>query len=171
LGLDSLTSIEALYALKSEFGLELPSDFFSTCPTARSVHAFLSSRTRPSTKVEPVVTKAIDFQIAAKVADIPQTNISKIAKTLRLDTVPVPIQKSNSTGRLPIFLIHDGSGLINYCDRLLPLDRDVWGIHNPRFVTAQPWDNIIHMATAYADYILSTTSMPAILGGKFYFLL
>ncbi|TFK43602.1 polyketide synthase [Crucibulum laeve] len=46
LGLDSLTSIEALGALKSEFGLELPGDFFSDYKTAREVQSYLSKRLR-----------------------------------------------------------------------------------------------------------------------------
>jgi len=168
LGLDSLTSIEALYALKNEFGLELPADLFTTCPTARSVLSFLSGHLRAGTQImEPVVTNPIGLEVAAKVVDIAQTNIARIARALRLDTVPVSIQQSKTTDRLPLFLIHDGSGLVNYYDRLSPLDRNIWGIHNPRFVTAQPWDGVVQMAMAYTDYILSATSMPVILGGKF----
>lgn len=44
LGLDSLTSIEALGALKSEFNLELPGDFFSSYKTARAVQSYLATR-------------------------------------------------------------------------------------------------------------------------------
>lgn len=44
LGLDSLTSIEALHALKTQFGLDLPGNFFTTCATARAVQSYLSSR-------------------------------------------------------------------------------------------------------------------------------
>jgi acyl carrier protein len=46
LGLDSLTSIEALGALKSEFNLELPGDFFHSYKTARAVQSYLAARLR-----------------------------------------------------------------------------------------------------------------------------
>ncbi|KAL0948282.1 hypothetical protein HGRIS_010876 [Hohenbuehelia grisea] len=166
LGLDSLTSIEALHALKNEFGLDLPSDFFTVCPNARSVQAYLSLHLRAKAKIEAAVApKTIDSHLKAKVAEVAQTNLSRIAKALRLDIVPVPIQQSKTTTNLPVFLIHDGSGLVNYYERLSPLNRNIWGIHNPHFVTAQPWDNVVHMATAYADYIQSTSKGPVIVGG------
>lgn len=46
LGLDSLTSIEALGALRSEFNLELPGDFFSSYKTARAVQAYLATHVK-----------------------------------------------------------------------------------------------------------------------------
>ncbi|KAF8897468.1 hypothetical protein BD779DRAFT_1667443 [Infundibulicybe gibba] len=46
LGLDSLTSIEALGALKDEFGLDLPGNFFTAHPTARTVQTYLSQQLR-----------------------------------------------------------------------------------------------------------------------------
>jgi iterative type I PKS product template protein len=139
LGLDSLTSIEALAALKNEFGIDLPSNIFRTCPTARGIQAYLSGHVK--------------------------SNLTSIANVLRLRTLPVPLQTSMVAGRTPLFVIHDGSGLINYYDRLSPLARPVWGIHNPRFITGQPWDGIISMAVSYAEYVYDTLSEPVILGG------
>ncbi|EPQ54389.1 polyketide beta-ketoacyl-synthase [Gloeophyllum trabeum ATCC 11539] len=104
LGLDSLTSIEALQALRTEFGLDLPSNFFQTNSTP----------------------KAVD---------------------------------------LPLFLVHDGSGLVNYYERLSPLDRNIWGIHNPNFITGQAYDSVVAMASEYADLITKTASGPILLGG------
>jgi len=46
LGLDSLTSIEALGALKSEFNLDLPGDLFSSCKTARAVQSYLTAQNK-----------------------------------------------------------------------------------------------------------------------------
>lgn len=166
LGLDSLTSIEALQALKSQFGLELPVDIFATHPTIRAFQTYLTALTQASTELSdspaaqpPLVTKPKADQFA-------HTRLSKIGKALRLDMIPVPLQKSSRSDRLPLFLIHDGSGLTNYYDRLSPLDRTTWGIHNPHFLTSEPWDNVVHMATAYAQYVRSTTAGPIILGGK-----
>jgi len=163
LGLDSLTSIEALHALKTEFGLSLPGDFFSTCTTLRMVKSYLSDQRKsfelPAVKVHP------PDPVAKITPEDEQPNLGRIALALRLDTIPVSLQESNTNDRLPLFLIHDGSGLVNYYERLSPMNRTVWGIHNPHFLSAQPWDGVVKMAEAYVQYILSITSGPLILGG------
>ncbi|KAJ6614787.1 putative polyketide synthase [Mycena sp. CBHHK59/15] len=173
LGLDSLTSIEALHALKTEFGLDLPSDFFTMHSTPRAVQNYIAgSRTVPKidktsaiTLVAP--TKATPLEAAAPPTNAAlSTSLGRITKALQLDTVPVPIQRPETSGRLPLFFIHDGSGLVNYYDRLSFLDRAIWGIHNPRFVSGRPWDGLVDLAAAYVDYILSTTTGPLLLGGQ-----
>ncbi|KAJ3575743.1 hypothetical protein NP233_g904 [Leucocoprinus birnbaumii] len=147
LGLDSLTSIEALAALKTEFGLELPGSFFSDYGT-------LQSRSSPSGSEE-----TSEFSIT-----IPPASATRLTKALKLDTVPLPLQKSTSTS-LPLFLIHDGSGLINYYNGISSLGRQVWGFNNPNFASSKPWSGVHAMASAYADYISKITSGPVILGG------
>ncbi|KAA1479595.1 alpha/beta-hydrolase, partial [Dentipellis sp. KUC8613] len=62
-------------------------------------------------------------------------------------------------------LIHDGSGLVLYIRRLSPLDRDIWGIHNPHFITSQPWESVVSMAAEYSEFATKTTSEPLLLGG------
>ncbi|KAL0945469.1 hypothetical protein HGRIS_000958 [Hohenbuehelia grisea] len=46
LGLDSLTSIEAIGAIKTEYGLDVPGDFFMTCSSARAVQSYISAQLR-----------------------------------------------------------------------------------------------------------------------------
>ncbi|KAF4596739.1 Type I Iterative Polyketide synthase (PKS) [Pleurotus pulmonarius] len=46
LGLDSLTSIEAIAAIKTEFGLDVPGDFFEQCATARAVEGYIAAQLR-----------------------------------------------------------------------------------------------------------------------------
>jgi len=46
LGLDSLTSIEALGALKGQFNLDLPGEFFHSYKTARAVQSYLATHIR-----------------------------------------------------------------------------------------------------------------------------
>ncbi|KAJ6526457.1 polyketide synthase [Mycena capillaripes] len=157
LGLDSFTAIEALHALKSKFRLDLPNDFFIKHPTPRAVQSYLSG-----TKSQ----KSVSLEESLQPADAPlSSNLPRIAKALQLDVVPVPIQHPETSGRLPLFFIHDGSGLVNYYYHLSFLDRAIWGIHNPRFIGGKPWDGLLDMAAAYVDYILSTTSGPLLLGG------
>ncbi|KAF8125118.1 Alpha/Beta hydrolase protein, partial [Boletus edulis] len=53
----------------------------------------------------------------------------------------------------PLYLVHDGSGLVSHYERLLPLHRDVWGLSNPRFFSGDPWQTLEEMAQAYAQTI------------------
>ncbi|KAF9464084.1 beta-ketoacyl synthase, partial [Collybia nuda] len=161
LGLDSLTSIEALYTLKNEVGLDLPSNFFTNYPTVRAVQTYISS-SQAATK-HAKTHSDIDVNTAIKILDN-HANSNSLIKSLGHTELPMCLQES-STGRIPLFLIHDGSGLVNYYNRLSFLDRPTWGIYNPHFATAQPWNSVVQMATSYADYVSSQTSGPVILGG------
>ncbi|KAF7320598.1 hypothetical protein HMN09_00144300 [Mycena chlorophos] len=157
LGLDSLTAIEALHELKATFGLDLPGDFFLHHSTPKAVQEYFAI---------PKLAKIASATLPATPALVP----SRLTKALQLDTVPVSIQRPTTTGlgRLPLFFVHDGSGLVNYYDRLAFLDREIWGIHNPRFASgsAAPWGELVHMAGAYVDYILGTCPTgPLLLGG------
>ncbi|KAF7337824.1 Non-reducing polyketide synthase terA [Mycena venus] len=173
LGLDSMTAIEALHVLKTEFGLALPSDFFIWCSTPRAIQAYIrASGPKSAPKVAapfPVTfsgVKPITLEEGPQPADAPLSlSLGRITMALQLHTVPVPIQRPETSGRLPLFFIHDGSGLVSYYDRLSFLDRAIWGIHNPRFVSRRGWDSLVDMAAAYVEYILSTTSGPLLLGG------
>ncbi|KAF8224464.1 polyketide beta-ketoacyl-synthase [Tricholoma matsutake] len=157
LGLDSLTSIEILSSLKNEFGLELPGNFFAAFPTIRAVKSYLSSQGLAGEKLAPLSNPSTNM------ADEEQTDYNNLIKALRLDMSLIPIQDSKS-GRAPLFLIHDGSGLVHYYDRLSRMDRPIWGINNPRFIAGEAWDSIAHMAKAYSDLIASQATGPVILG-------
>ncbi|KAG5652522.1 Type I Iterative PKS, partial [Sphagnurus paluster] len=152
LGLDSLTSIEALHALKSEFGLDIPTNIFTTYHTSREVQAYLSSR----------LTERPESPNSKLGSSSKSTGI--ITNILRLDTVPLLLQTCDSK-RPPLFLIHDGSGLVNYLERLPEIGRSVWGIQNPKFITERSWDSITQMGKAYADLIRNATAGPVLLGG------
>jgi iterative type I PKS product template protein len=176
LGLDSMAAIELLHALEIEFGLELPRDFFLSCSTPRAIQAYIASAiSTPKTAAPFPVSFTSSAKSRASVspknspptANIPRTSLGLITKALQLDTVPIPIQRPDTSGRLPLFFVHDGSGLVNYYDRLSFLDRTIWGIHNPRFISGRAWGGVIDMAATYVDYVLSTTSGPLLLGGKY----
>ncbi|KAJ7439083.1 putative polyketide synthase [Mycena latifolia] len=176
LGLDSLATIEVLHTLNTEFGLDLPTDFFTTYSTPRAVQAYISSPKSSSFKDDkaspmPLVSsvkpdKAVPLESTPRPANVlPSASLGWIIRALQLDTMPVLIQRPQTSGRLPLYFIHDGSGLVNYYDRLSFLDRAIWGIHNPRFTSGRPWEALVDMAAAYVEYILSTTSGPLLLGG------
>jgi hypothetical protein len=55
---------------------------------------------------------------------------------------------------IPLVLLHDGGGTIFSYHALGPLNRDVYGISNPRFEDGKAWEGGIHeMAQAYAQMI------------------
>ncbi|KAJ7206375.1 putative polyketide synthase [Mycena pura] len=173
LGLDSLTSIEARRALKTQFGADLPSDFFTIYSTASAVQAYFSGPKRaevvqpsPAAVLSSTKQKSMQPSGSLRLAhSLLDASFTRIGRALQLDAIPVPIQQPETSGRLPLFVIHDGSGLVNYYDRVSFLDRAIWGIHNPRFASGRPWDGLVDMAAAYVDYILSTTAGPLLLGG------
>ena len=83
-----------------------------------------------------------------------------------LDTVTICVQRTRQPGRVPLFLIHDGSGLVKYIHNLPPLGRDLWGIHNPYFINSRPWESVESMAAEYAKYTIKAAGLgPVILGG------
>uniref|UniRef100_A0A0W0G8P1 Putative polyketide synthase n=1 Tax=Moniliophthora roreri TaxID=221103 RepID=A0A0W0G8P1_MONRR len=154
LGLDSLASIEVTHALKLKHSLEISRDFFILYPTIRAVKAHLATRDTISAPKDD------------KPSIVEGSDEAEIVHMLRLDANPVLYQEPGSPGGLPIFLIHDGSGLANYYERLSPLHRSVSGIHNPRFLQAERWNNLTEMAKVYADFIINkAVSGSVIIGG------
>ncbi|KAK2462565.1 hypothetical protein APHAL10511_005408 [Amanita phalloides] len=147
LGLDSLTTIEAIHALKKKLDVDLPSNIFASCNTLRALQDYLAVRSHGDQKGDA------EYE-------------SPCNNALAVGTIPYPLQIPNtSLNRLPLILIHDGSGLTTYYDRLTSLDRAVWAINNPHFRTADPWDSITEMADYYADRIRYLDQASVIVGG------
>ncbi|KAL0058113.1 hypothetical protein AAF712_015224 [Marasmius tenuissimus] len=147
LGLDSLASIELLHELQYKHNLPLPDTFFVDYATLGAIRSSFST-TAPSA----VVPTGLDL---------------KVMETLRLSSNPTLVQNP-STSKPPLFLIHDGSGLSSYYSRMLPLDRALWAIHNPNFISSEPWNDLSELATVYAKFITSSVkSGPVLIGGNF----
>ena len=152
LGLDSLTTIEALHELRKQFGSVVPSNLFVFCNTIHALQDYFDIHSRANTK--PVESKS--------------GSLFNVLPVLRLDTIPYPLQVPDlPSDRTPLILIHDGSGLTTYYDRLTSLNRAVWAINNPHFETADPWDSISKMAGCYADRVRHLEQPSIIIGGKF----
>ncbi|KZP30156.1 putative polyketide synthase [Athelia psychrophila] len=133
LGLDSLTTIEAIHCFKQS-GHDLSHDIFQTYNTIRAIQIFLS--------------------------ESPQF-IGKSNCGPRLNRIQV-----FSRGA-PLFLIHDGSGMVDYFSRMPSLGRDVWTIPNPHFGNDAPWPwaDLESMAQEYTSYVTSMSSGPVLVGG------
>ncbi|KAI9508881.1 putative polyketide synthase [Russula earlei] len=117
----------------SHFSLSLPSDLFATHTSAKAIQSFITSRLRASCESPNGSTHSC-------LADTMDGNAGLSLSALHLDTVPVPVQRTRSSGRAPLFLIHDGGGLVKYIHNIPSLGRDLWGIDNPYFITSQPWE-------------------------------
>lgn len=156
LGLDSLSSIETLHALNDHYGIALPQDIFSNCVDLPSLEAYISSSLVRSSKP---VKKEPELMVNPR--------HRSLEHAFHLDTLPRPIKSSPTSTNYPLFVVHDGSGLVDYYDRLSDIERDIWGIHNPNFLSEQQWKSVSDMATAYSSLVMSVTKGPLLLGGKY----
>ena len=148
LGLDSLGSMEAICRIKKEYNIHLPASFFEVNRTIHDIHASIQDTLKSSPiddklNTQLVVNNNNRSPVKGRLADI-----------LNLDRKLVPLQQSPGN-ETPLVLIHDGSGLTISYRCIANLNRDVWGINNPRFASrAGPWESVLEMAESYAEYIL-----------------
>ncbi|OAX36486.1 putative polyketide synthase [Rhizopogon vinicolor AM-OR11-026] len=145
LGLDSLSSLEALQALKTEFNVDLPHNTFAYCSTIASLNSFLDSPPSPVLERNRTSTE-----------------------TLRLtsfDTRLARLQVKQDKTAVPLLLIHDGSGLTSHYESLLPLHREVFALANPRLITGGKWETLEQMAESYTDVVLGAIPDQIIIGG------
>lgn len=146
LGLDSLSSIELRHTLNSALRIHLPQDILARCLTVQDLSAALSDLSGHSSLApgQPSV--------------------------LRATPNPILLQDGGEGGRrTPLFMVHDGSGMVHPYMSLGDLARTVWGIHNPRLPTGDEWaGGILELATYYAELIRATldAGQSCILGGK-----
>ncbi|KAK7035442.1 polyketide beta-ketoacyl-synthase [Paramarasmius palmivorus] len=154
LGLDSLTSIEVMQAVHDTLSVALPQHLLASHPTIRAINDYVSTQRKP-------VKGQVQTVNAAKVPMLAAAAL----KALALDEMPAPLLRDPSSRNSPLFLIHDGSGLVNYYGRMSSLQRNTWGIFNPNFATSEPWINLESMAAKYASVISQTARGPVLIGG------
>lgn len=155
LGLDSLTSIEILHALKQSIGIDISPDVFSECQTIQDFESLIA-RLIPPPSIAPSLPA---------VAATP--DIAEMKKMLQMTSNPVSLHTRVGTSA-PLFLIHDGSGLCTHYQRLTPCERSVWALYNPRFFDTEQWaGGLPEMAATYVRDIQLTSPGPYILGGTY----
>lgn len=153
LGLDSLTSIEVLHALKQSIGIDISPDIFSKCQTIQDFESLIARLIPPPSSAPPLPTATPD--------------ITEMKKMLQMTSNPVSLHTRAGTSA-PLFLIHDGSGLCTHYQRLTPCDRSAWALYNPRFFDTEQWaGGLPEMAAAYVWDIQQTSPGPYILGGTY----
>ncbi|KAF8549493.1 putative polyketide synthase [Imleria badia] len=151
LGLDSLGSIEAQQALRVALNRPIPHNIFTQCPTLSALCEFLVD----------------DLNDADVSSDKIYGGESQVCHPY--DVAFVSLQQCPGSLHVPLYLVHDGSGLVSDYERLLPLHRDVWGLSNPRFFCDEPWETLEDMAQAYASMIEQHASDAALMLGGWSF--
>ncbi|KAF8810981.1 polyketide beta-ketoacyl-synthase [Phlegmacium glaucopus] len=158
LGLDSLTSMEAIYRIKKECNLHLSASFFECNRTLHDIHTSIYEQ---HTSTPPPINDKFNTQLVVGSSPVR----GRLADISNLDQKMVPLQQSPGN-KMPLVLIHDGSGLTISYRGITDLNRDTWGISNPRFASLRPWESVVEMAELYAEYILEKLEGgPVILGG------
>lgn len=140
LGLDSLSSIELRHTFSSALCIHVPQDVLAFCATIK------------------------DLSIA--LAGLSNRAPGPLSNSL---AAPNPILLQDGDGQTPLFLIHDGSGVVHPYMSLHDLTRTVWGIHNPKLLTGDDWPGgVPELATHYADLVkgILHAGQSCILGGK-----
>ncbi|KAG8214315.1 putative polyketide synthase [Butyriboletus roseoflavus] len=153
LGLDSLGSIEAQQALRVALNRPIPHTIFVKCSTLSALCDFL-------------VDDLDDGDISDDKIHGGESPVYHHHHSSDVDGVLVSLQQCPGGLHAPLYLVHDGSGLVSHYERLLPLHRDVWGLSNPRFFHGEPWETVEEMARAYALAIEQhANDAPLMLGG------
>ncbi|KAK1235584.1 polyketide beta-ketoacyl-synthase [Marasmius sp. AFHP31] len=155
-GLDSLTSIELTHALQDAFSISIPGDLLSSHRTIRAISDFVVGGRQ--------ITEVSGHQKTTSESSLATSLHSSAKKALNLSQIPISLLDSDGDAS-PLYLIHDGSGLVNHYNRISNIGRKLRGISNPNFFSTIPWDDLSSMATHYASLISQTTTTPVILGG------
>lgn len=187
LGIDSLMMFELEERLEAVFGADFDSEGLTSCKTVGDVEQLVScdegsseQLTSPSTvsvassAPSSALSSAPSSPPEAKTpATPPQLGTSlnavhnDLTKRFKIDDSLTRIQPGKGRAdSSPLILIHDGSGVSKKYRNIQPLNRELWGMSNPKIFTEDAWDDLSSMASAYAAKISITIAGPCILGGK-----
>lgn len=162
-GLDSLSAAEVLRALKEEFNVSLPQDFFERYRTVAQVQAQIWQYSPPRasrTPYPPARSHSNSFSSLPSLVSVGSI-VSVDSCVLVRDTY-----QPTDACATPLFMIHDGSGLINSYAQVGDIGRVFYGIKDPYFGTGESWTDVSNMAREYARLISDQSDGgPVILGG------
>jgi iterative type I PKS product template protein len=160
-GLDSLLATEVLRTLKEELNVSLPQDFFEKYRTVAQVQAQIwqHSAAYASHTPTPPCTNSPGSSIPSLVS---VGSIASVDSCVLVRGTYLP----TAARAAPLFMIHDGSGLINSYEQMGEIGRPFYGIKDPHFGTREPWTDISSMGREYAQVIAGQSDGgPIILGG------
>ncbi|TDL16946.1 ketoacyl-synt-domain-containing protein, partial [Rickenella mellea] len=144
LWLDSLASIEALHNLQVQFRRH--PELSDYAQATKTIYSFDES-----------------FRVYCSV--IPECEF--LEKVFGFDQTLVQVQTANDGDGVPLFLVHDGSGMTSGYTRIGALGRAVWSINNPKLLSGEHWvGGIPEMAGHYINEISAALTHDGwILGG------
>ena len=159
-GLDSLSAAEVSKAVKEDFNVSLPHDFFEKYKTVAQVqgriwqHSAIHTPRVPMTPKDDFISPLPSLVSLGSIA--PASSCVLVRGTHRPTAVRVT----------PLFMIHDGSGLINSYEQVGEIGRPLYGIKDPCFGTGETWADISSMGKEYAQLVSGQSDGgPVILGG------
>ena len=159
-GLDCLLATEVLRALKEEFNVSLPQDFFENYRTVAQVQGQIWQHSAGNTSHAP--TRSHSNSSRSPIPSL--VSVGSIASVdscvLVRGTYP-----PTSASAAPLFMIHDGSGLIGSYERIDGIGRPFYAIKDPYFGTRESWTDVTSMGREYAQLIAGQSDGPIILGG------
>ena len=159
-GLDCLLATEVLRTLKEEFNVSLPQDFFENYRTVAQVQGQIWKHSAGNTSRAP--TRSHSNSSRSPIPSL--VSVGSIASVdscvLVRGTYP-----PTSARAAPLFMIHDGSGLISSYEQVGEIGRPFYGIKDPYFGTQESWTDIASMGREYAQLVAGQSDGPIILGG------
>ncbi|KAK0232065.1 hypothetical protein EDD85DRAFT_792965 [Armillaria nabsnona] len=93
-------AIEALHTIQTKHDIELPSNLLELHTTAKAVKQYISFK-GPGKSPKPVEEKAMDLDKEENLSDLTFEQVQSVVRVLRLDEVPISVQKSSSRSRIP----------------------------------------------------------------------
>ncbi|KAJ5799242.1 polyketide synthase [Penicillium psychrosexuale] len=131
------------------------------------VQGVMKSSSQSHSRKDSEINEALPFPRLIDL-ELDAAMVQKVTRALKLSEQPEVIKSGPSVSphSLPLFLIHDGSGVCMQYHRLQFLDRQTYALHDPKFIdTADGWFSLRQMAESYAHTIRHTTKGPCLVGG------
>ena len=136
-GLDSLLATGVLRALKEEFNVSLPQDFFEKYRTVAQVQAQIWQHSPARNSRTPMWTHSDSSSSIPSLVSAGSSIASVDSCALiRRNYLPTAVHAT------PLFMIHDGSGLINSYEQMDEIGRPFYGIRDPYFGSQVSWADI-----------------------------
>lgn len=176
LGIDSMMQIEMTSKLRQAFpGNDLDHNALSSCENLHALEATISSMLgittttpdspRSGSNASPSPKKS-GFASDASGANSPRTSISNSTVSGGAQMNSTALHMSSS-GRTPLFLFHDGSGMVGQYSRICDFDRSLHGFFDPHFFSPKAHFSSIHkMATQYISHLSKSETPSLIIGGE-----
>jgi len=135
-GLDSLSAAEVLRALREEFNVSLPHYFFEKYRTVAQVQGRIWQHSAAHNSRTPTLTHSNSCSSIPPLVSV--ASITSVDSCVLVRGTYLPAADRAT----PLFMMHDGSGLVNSYERMGEVGRPFYGIRDPHLRT---WADIASM--------------------------